>query len=807
MSAAIDLRALASALGGDVAGNEVLAPGPNHGRTDRSLSVKLVSANDDGFVVHSFSHDDPMQCRDYVRGRLGMPKWEPKAPGGGATAPIRYVYEDREGRPYLRVTRTADKKFWQHQWDGSAWAKGVPKGPKVPYRLRELLAAPADAPVYVCEGEKNTDAVRALGLVATTNSEGAGKWTADLSSYLAGRSCYVLEDNDAPGAKHIRKVVEHLAGVAAEIRVVKLPGLRPKGDVGDWIEGGGSAEALEAICRSFSVYDAPTASDGPNEPRKRPSAPPRGTNDGRPTITIQAGSIHEAVDAVEEVLMARGGLYQRGNQIVFMGEAPVITHDKEEVTAARIFERGEHALAEDITRAACLMKWDARASDYVVSDCPSRLVKTFQERTGRFRLPTLTAIINAPTLRPDGSLLSVPGYDKATGLFFDPRGVTFPAVPEKPSRRDAERALDTLGDLLEGFPFEGQADRAVALSAILTACVRQALRTAPLHAFSAPVAGSGKSKLVDIASVTATGREAGVVAQAADDTEMEKRLGGLYLQGAGMVAIDNCTFPIDGNFLCAVLTQTVVNIRPLGTSRLAEVPTSTFLTATGNNLVIAGDMTRRTVVARLDPRVERPELRRFDFEPVAQAKAERVRYVTAALTIMLAYKVAGSPHQADPLGSFEGWSEMVRDALMWLGCADPVTTMEEARENDPKLQELTEVLTHWRAGIGTDPITVRRVIEKANKQSAPGGMGFATEYDLPDLREALLSVAGRGGAINSKALGRWLKANSKRIVGGASFEASGAIYDGAAMWQLKVQRASASTVAPADDYASRDPLY
>ena len=247
-----DLQSLAAALGGEVAGGQVLCPGPGHARKDRSLSVKPDPSAPDGFVVFSHSEDDPLVCRDFVRERMGMPKWQPRQK---RTANIDYIYKDAEGRPYLRVTRTPEKKFWQHKWDGKAWVKGAPR-PKIPYRLPELLTAPADAPVYVCEGEKNTDAVRALGLVATTNSEGAGKWTADLSPYLAGRTCYVLEDNDEKGAIQVRTVSEMLGGVAAEIRIVALPGLGPKHDVEDWIKAGGTAAALEAICRSAPLYGA-----------------------------------------------------------------------------------------------------------------------------------------------------------------------------------------------------------------------------------------------------------------------------------------------------------------------------------------------------------------------------------------------------------------------------------------------------------------------------------------------------------------------------------------------------------------------
>jgi putative DNA primase/helicase len=74
---ALDLCAIARALGGEVSGRRVLAPGPQHSPKDRSLCVSLAPALPGGFLVHSFAGDDPIQCKDYVRARLGLPAWQP----------------------------------------------------------------------------------------------------------------------------------------------------------------------------------------------------------------------------------------------------------------------------------------------------------------------------------------------------------------------------------------------------------------------------------------------------------------------------------------------------------------------------------------------------------------------------------------------------------------------------------------------------------------------------------------------------------------------------------------------------------
>jgi hypothetical protein len=89
---------------------------------------------------------------------------------------------------------------------------------------------------------------------------------------------------------------------------------------------------------------------------------------------------------------------------------------------------------------------------------------------------------------------------------FKPNGASFPHVPQQPSKDDAAAALTVLKDLIVSFPFVTSADRSVALSAMLTPLDRHAMETAPLHTFSSPAAGTGKSLLVDIAATLATGR-------------------------------------------------------------------------------------------------------------------------------------------------------------------------------------------------------------------------------------------------------------------------------------------------------------
>jgi len=410
-------------------------------------------------------------------------------------------------------------------------------------------------------------------------------------------------------------------------------------------------------------------------------------------------------------------------------------------------------------------------------------VKTLKDRKGGLRFPVLAGVVHAPVMRGDGSVLTEAGYDPATGLLFDPLGVEFPPVPDHPTREDACKALEELAAIVKDFPFVTPAHRAVALSGLLTSVCRRALATAPLHAFSAPIRGSGKSKLVDIASVIATGLEAPVVAAGATDEELEKRLVALLLEGRQLITIDNCSRALGGDFLCQILTQATVKARILGKSETPTCSTGALVMATGNNFVAAGDLERRTIVCKLDPKCETPETRVFAFEPVTVAKERRPALVVAALTVLRAYHVGGRPGRPDPLGSFEDWSNLVRGALIWLGEADPVDTMAEVRASDPTTAQLRQVAAAWREAFNSEGVTVAMVIKKSMEQARASNYEGSMEFVNDDLHEALIAVAGRGGSINSRALGAWLSGFKDRVTDGQRFENRG-LRDGVAVWAL-----------------------
>jgi putative DNA primase/helicase len=177
------------------------------------------------------------------------------AQGGVGRIVATYDYCDAEGTLLYQVVRKEPKSFYQRQPEAKGrWINHLQGVPRVLYRLGELIEAPAAAPVFIVEGEKDADNLRRLGLVATTNAQGAGKWEAHFNSWLAGRRVCILPDNDDAGCKHAHAIALQLVGVAAEVKLLELPGVPPKGDVSDWLQAGGTVADLLARVEGARLY-------------------------------------------------------------------------------------------------------------------------------------------------------------------------------------------------------------------------------------------------------------------------------------------------------------------------------------------------------------------------------------------------------------------------------------------------------------------------------------------------------------------------------------------------------------------------
>jgi putative DNA primase/helicase len=479
----------------------------------------------------------------------------------------------------------------------------------------------------------------------------------------------------------------------------------------------------------------------------------------RASIQIRAGELHIMATAGEDALIAaKAPFYTRGGIVrPIVDDLPAAKGRRTKV--ARLAEVSADMLVDHLSRCADWTKFDGRKKRLVLTDPPRPVAATILARDGEWRFPRLAGVITTPTLRPDGTILSTPGYDPGTQLLLlDPP--CLPMMPAKPTKAQAMEALVALDALLDEFPFVDEASRSVALSGLITPVVRGAMPVAPMHVTSAPVAGSGKSYIIDLAAAISIGQRAPVIAAGRDEAETEKRLVSALFGGQPIISIDNVNGDLGGDFLCQMIERPIVEPRILGSSKLIRIESRATTFATGNNIRLVGDMTRRVVLCSLDPNMERPELREFRGHPFDQVLADRGKYVAAALTIARAYIVASCPGQLPALASFEDWSRIVRSALVWLGRPDPVETMEAARADDPTTTSLRAVLAAWHGAIGAGERTIGKVVQTADEQM----MGSRVHSDF---HQVLLDVApGRLGDINGKSLGLWLARHKGRVVDG-----------------------------------------
>lgn len=203
-----------------------------------------------------------------------------------------YDYHDATGKLVFQVARYAPKNFRQRRPDGNGdWIWNMHGIERVPYRLPALLNANE---IYITEGEKDADRLAKLGLAATTNPGGAGKWPDNFARWFDGRHAIVLPDNDQPGRDHAQDVARKLKGHAASIRIIELPGLPPRGDVTDWLAAGGTILELEDLAQATPAWTPEQA--GPNGATKPPAL-------------VTAKQFVDGFKAPEYVV---DGLFQRG---------------------------------------------------------------------------------------------------------------------------------------------------------------------------------------------------------------------------------------------------------------------------------------------------------------------------------------------------------------------------------------------------------------------------------------------------------------------------------------------------------------
>lgn len=236
------------------------------GHEDRKASLSISFGSDGRLLLHCHAG-----CElEHILESAGLQKKDLfPSNGNGNHAERRilatYDYCSAAGKLVYQVVRFEPKDFRQRRPDGNGGWTWETKGLKrLPYNQADLLSAEY---VFIVEGEKDVESLRNIGLVATCNSGGAGKWTAELSQYFnPHQRITILPDNDDPGRKHAEQVAQSLSGKVTSLKVLELPELPEKGDVSDWLQGRDPEAAAEELCRLAEAAPEWKPEDG--EPEK-----------------------------------------------------------------------------------------------------------------------------------------------------------------------------------------------------------------------------------------------------------------------------------------------------------------------------------------------------------------------------------------------------------------------------------------------------------------------------------------------------------------------------------------------------------
>ncbi len=507
----------------------------------------------------------------------------------------------------------------------------------------------------------------------------------------------------------------------------------------------------------------------------------------KPTIRVIPGEMNRVVDAAERELAQLQRYYQRGGLIV-----TVVTDPGTRET--RVMDIGQQALVRALASTATWERFDARSRNWLGTDPPARHAAVLFDSCSYPHLPLLNGLARQPYLRPDGSLMNVAGYDQASGMFgaFDAREFN---VPEAATRQQAEAALELLKNLLAEFSFFDDSDLAATLAAMLTAAVRPSLPHAPMFHIRAHSVGSGKSYLCELITAFVTPQRGTPTTFPSDDEECRKMLLAGLLRAPAVIEFDNLTGDLLAHkSLCTVLSSEFMSGRILGVSKTTTVSTRVLFLSSGNNVGPVQDMTRRCLTIRLDPGCETPAARNF-MRPdlVRDVLSERGLYVSAALTIVRAWITANRPKTTcKSLAGYADWSELCRQPLLWLGCADPAVSVFEAMSDDPDRGTLDRLLTSWQRVFGKTPAMVRDAVKQASV--------FKEEHQ--ELGEILREIAGERGEINRRKLGWWIRRNSGRIVNGRRFvRASG--NRSAEAWQIEVVESVSPVLSVSDSQGGK----
>ncbi len=602
------------------------------------------------------------------------------------------------------------------------------------------------------------------GITANTSAESIRK---ALQRYYPSIPVVLVLDRDRPG-------VQAMARLRKVFPAVVLPGLNGADGKGpkDYREADPElrwAALLTAVEEGLQEWD-----------RRKLGADPLGRRE-----ILVCPPEHEVVRAAVEVLEQKGGYYLRGKRFVFVWKHRG-AKDRSGLRLPQgsplIREASPHWLREQLSRHVRFVKENAEG---LTRDClvPEWLAPMVLSSSKLQVLPELQALVEVPVLLPDGTILEEPGLDPASGVFYAPLH-PFPPMPEEPGLEEAILAAGRLLALVAEFPFAERpspdAHAAAWLAFALTPFARYAIPgPVPFVFIEANGQGSGKGLLAQLTGQLNLGRALPVGVAPREGDELQKMALSTLRDGVRMVLLDEAPSPFGSRQWNALVTAfPMFEGRLLGQSTTIQVPQNALWITTGNNVVLSAEGVRRCLHIRLEPQVERPEERTGFRIPnlVSHVRKHHSEFVRDALTILRAYCHAGRPSFGlKNWGSFEEWSDLVRNAVYWVMGVDCDTREALGVRADSTRAAQGSLVLGLGDVFGTTPFTTEQVWNLFQSQ----------EPRHRSLNEAIEELNVNPKGLTSRSLGRLLLRTIGAVHGGWRLDLQDTKRAGSCVWILR----------------------
>lgn len=405
-------------------------------------------------------------------------------------------------------------------------------------------------------------------------------------------------------------------------------------------------------------------------------------------------------------------------------------------------------------------------------------------------LRTLRGVVHAPTIRPDGSILSAPGFDDVTGLLHLPEpGLHVPPVSVAPSRQEIAAAVALLERMFCDFRFPSEHDKANLLGLLLTPTLR-AIAPPPykLGAIGAPQPGAGKTLVATVLRIV----HGGVfrAEMPSDDNELRKVITSILDVTTGpVVHFDNATGVLRSSTLAALLTSGLWEDRRLGGNEMVSRPNDRLYVVTGNNLALGGDLLRRALFVTIDPGIPNPHLRTGFAIPNLETwvREHRGEIIHALLTLVRAWVAAGRPTRGRRSSDgYALWIETVDGVLQHAGIAgtfdDPASAGQEVGSDDDEWRDLLAAI---HGAVGSSTWTAKEMLARVDTFGSDPSKPLSIEVLPGELADRL---ARSGVSSIARPFGIWLRNRVGRWAGAYSVRQVGKDRNGIALWRVDLYK-------------------